>query len=182
MHRGIEPAGIAALEIGTPAAADQQAIAGERHSFAVEEVGQAARGMPRRRPDRQIALAERDLVAVVEKTVRAFRAAFSRQRDLTAETMTQQPGPRDVIGVNMGLQGIDQLEAEFSQQGRVAAHLFVDRVDQNRLARAAVSQQVRIGRGLRIEELAKKHLRRSQAKTHLSTAMVVGESLAGNRI
>jgi hypothetical protein len=75
LHRAVHRRGVAALEIGAAAAADQQAIAGEGHALVVEHEGQAAIGVPWRRAHAEAAAAEFDRVARVEQPVGAGGAA-----------------------------------------------------------------------------------------------------------
>ena len=49
LHRAVHRARVALLEVGAAAAADQQAVAGERHALVVEHVGDAAVRVPGRR-------------------------------------------------------------------------------------------------------------------------------------
>ena len=58
-----------------------------------------------------------------------------------------------MIGVDMGFERGDELEAQFVDQRRVAPHLLEDRIDQDRFAAFAAGEQIGIGRGLRIEQL-----------------------------
>ena len=87
--RGIEQAGVgqreelqmdgavhvarrALLEIGAPAAADQERVAGEGHALVVEHVAQAAMRVAGRGAHFEMPRAERHLVAVLEVEVGAF--------------------------------------------------------------------------------------------------------------
>ena len=59
-----------------------------------------------------------------------------------------------MIGVDMSLQRVAQLQLQFSDQGRVAASQPEDRINQHRLATGLVPQQISVGAGLRVEELS----------------------------
>ena len=141
------------LKIGPAAAADQQAIAGERHAAIVERVGEAAVGVAGRRPHRQMVRAEGDRVARREHAVGALGAARPRQRRPAVEAAAQQPRAGDVVGVDVGLQGPEQPQAQLLHERRVAPHLLEDGIDQHRLARFGVAEEIGVGRGLRIEQL-----------------------------
>ena len=75
-HRPVHRTRIALLEVGSSAAADQQAIAGKRRAFVVENKRHATLRMTRRCANLEIAVAELDAIAVLEIAVRAFRATF----------------------------------------------------------------------------------------------------------
>ena len=68
---------IALLEIGAAAAADEQAIAGERHALVVQHVRHAPVRVAGGRADFDVAPAEHDTVAVADVAVRAGGAAFA---------------------------------------------------------------------------------------------------------
>ena len=156
-HRAVERARVALLEIGAPAAADEQRVAGERHRAVVEHVRHAAVGVPRGRARLERAAAERDAIAVREQPVRALGAGRRGERDAAAQPLLVQPRAGDVVRVHVRLERPGELQAELRHQRRVASRLLEHRVDQHRLARARVREQVGVGRGLRIEELAKDH-------------------------
>jgi len=62
LHRAVHRLRVALLEIGPPAAPDQEAIAGERHAAIVEHIGQAAIGMAGRPAHLQVPPAKGDHV------------------------------------------------------------------------------------------------------------------------
>src|SRR4249920_2316729 len=66
-HRAEQRVRVALLEVGAAAAADQQRVAGEGHRVVVENIGQAAAGMARRRARLEESLAEEDLFFVVDE-------------------------------------------------------------------------------------------------------------------
>jgi hypothetical protein len=154
-HRAVHRRWVALLEVGAAAAADQQAIAGERHRAVIEDKSEAAGGVARRRAHHQPPPAESDDIVLHQIAVGSGNAARLRHHDLTAGALLHQRGPGDVIGVDMGFQRGDEVEAEFGDERRVAPHLLENRVDQHRGAALAVAQQIGVGRGLRIEQLAK---------------------------
>src|ERR1035437_10667059 len=94
----------ALLEIGAPAAADQQAIAGEGRALVIQNEGQASVGMARGCTDFNITLAELDRVAVLEQPVSASGAACFGKRNATAATQPEKPGAGHMIGVHVRLQ------------------------------------------------------------------------------
>jgi len=98
-----------------------------------------------------MASAEFDLVAMCKIAVGTLGAAALRQRDPAAESPLENPCARNMVGVDMGFQSLKQPQLEFAHQRRVPARLLEDRVDQYRLATAAVAEKVGIGGGLRVE-------------------------------
>ena len=85
VHGTVHGAGIALLEIGPPAAPDQQAIAGEGHAFVIQYIGDAAIRVPWRRTHLEIAFAEDDALVIVQKTVGASGTGGGAQRDPAAQ-------------------------------------------------------------------------------------------------
>ena len=92
-----------------------------------------------------------------QQQIGAGGSAARRERDPAAETLAKEPGGGHVVGVDVRLERVAQPEAEFGDQSRVPLELLEDRVDENRLLRVGVRQEVRVGRRARIEELAKQH-------------------------
>ncbi len=62
-----------------------------------------------------------------------------------------------MIGVDVGVERVHELQVELADQGDVALHLLEHGIDEDRLARLLVGEQVRVGRGLGIEELSEQH-------------------------
>ncbi len=83
-HRVKQAVGVAALEIGAPAAADEERVAGEGHRAVVEHIGGAAAGMAGRGARFEVARAERRLVLRAQVDIGAFGAARRRDGDAAA--------------------------------------------------------------------------------------------------
>src|SRR3954471_1875380 len=62
-----------------------------------------------------------------------------------------------MIGVHVGLEGVLELKAQLLDKRRVAPRLLEYRIDQHRFAARVVGEQIRVRRGLRIEQLTKDH-------------------------
>ena len=155
----IERVRIALLEVGAPAAPDQQRVAGERDALLVTDVGDTARGMTGRLQHLERVAAEADDVAGGDAPIRGEHARAGAHDDLAAESLAQQPGTGHVIRVDVGLERGDQAQFELGDQLRVATDLLAHGVDQHRLARGLVGEQIGVGGGLGIEELAEQHER-----------------------
>jgi hypothetical protein len=59
--------------------------------------------------------------------------------------------------MQMGIDGLDQLEVELAQQLAVTVGLFQHRIEDQRLAARPARQQIAVGAGNAVEELAKDH-------------------------
>ena len=143
-HRAVQRARVALLEIGAPAAADEERIAGERHRAVVEHVGGAAAGVAGRGARFQMLFAERDLLGGPQIKIGALGTTRRRDRDAAAELLLEEPGAGDVVGMHVRLEGELELEAELLKKRRVAPRLLEHRVDQQRLARGRVGQKIRV--------------------------------------
>ncbi len=62
-----------------------------------------------------------------------------------------------MIGVKMGVDRLDQPEVELVDQLDVAVDLLQHRIDDQRLAAAPAGEQVGVGAGDAVEQLAKDH-------------------------
>ena len=59
-----------------------------------------------------------------------------------------------MVGMDMGFERIEQFQPQLVDQRRVAPHLLEHRIDDDRLAAFRIGQQIGVGRGGRIEQLA----------------------------
>src|SRR6201999_3239380 len=83
-------------------------------------------------------------------------AAFAHHgHAMSAVAQCAQPG--DMIGVQVGINGLDQPEVELVHELEVAIHLLQHGINDQRLASAPAGQEVRIGSRDAIEELAEDH-------------------------
>jgi hypothetical protein len=67
-----------------------------------------------------------------------------------------------------------ELEAELVDERGIAARLLEHRVDQQRLARRGVGEEIRIRRGLRIEELPENHVNNFTPVSALAGGLLIG--------
>ncbi len=65
--------------------------------------------------------------------------------------VAQRAQPRDVVGVQMGIDRLDQLEVELADQLQIAVDLLQHRIDDHRLAAGAAGEQIGIGAGDAVE-------------------------------
>jgi hypothetical protein len=62
-----------------------------------------------------------------------------------------------VIGVQVGVDRLHQLQVELADELEVAIDLFKDRIDDQRFAATAGREQVGVGAGRRVEQLTEDH-------------------------
>ena len=108
----VELAGVALLEVGATAAADEHRVAGEDHRLVVEHEAQAAVGVAGGGAYGQGVPTEAHRVAVADVPVSAARPALGRHHRAGAQALTDVRGAGDVVGVHVGLDGVDQLQVE----------------------------------------------------------------------
>ena len=87
----------------------------------------------------------------------ALRTPCAPRPDPGAEPGAQPARCGDVIGVDVRLQHAMEPEAELREQRAVALDLTEHGIDQRRLARALVAEQVAIAGGFRVDQLAEDH-------------------------
>ena len=71
--------------------------------------------------------------------------------------VAQRADPGDVVGVQMRVDRLDELEVELVDELQVALDLLDDRIDDQRLAAAAGRHQIGVGPLHAVVELAKDH-------------------------
>src|SRR6185312_9298534 len=71
--------------------------------------------------------------------------------------IAQRAEPGDVVGVQVGVDGLDQLDVEFANELQVTLDLVEHRIDDQRLAAAPTGEQIGVGARNRVEELAEDH-------------------------
>ena len=133
-QRFVLRARVAVLEIGAAGAADQQRVAGEHavaHQEAVGIVGVAGRVQ---HVDAEAL--DGELVAFGEPhRHHVGLGVLAHHRDAMG-AVAQRAEAGDVVGVQMGVDRLDQLEVEFADQLQIAIDLLQHRVDDQRLAAA----------------------------------------------
>ena len=76
--------------------------------------------------------------------------------------VAQRAEPGDVVGMQVGVDGLDQLEVELGHELDVAIDLLQHGIDDQRLAAAPAGEEVGVGAGDAVEELAEDHRGASQ--------------------
>ena len=71
--------------------------------------------------------------------------------------VAQRAEAGDVVGVQMGVDGLDQLEVEFADELQIAVDPLEHRIDDQRLAAVPAGDEIGVGAGGAVEELAEDH-------------------------
>ena len=71
--------------------------------------------------------------------------------------VAQRAEPGDVIGVQVRVDRLDQLEVELAHELQVAVDLLQHGIDDQRLAAAPAGEEIAVGAGGRVEQLAENH-------------------------
>ena len=72
-----------------------------------------------------------------------------------ARAVAQRAEAGDVVGVQVGIDRLHQLQVQFADELEVAIDLLQDGIDDQRLAATAGGEQVGVGAGRRLEQLTK---------------------------
>ena len=147
--------GAAVLEVGAAGAADQQRIAGEdavAHQIAVGIVGMAGRVH-----HVETETLDHHLVAVGDPHRHHVGFALLAHDGDAMGAVAQLAQSGDVVGVQMGIDRLDQPQVELPEQLAVAVDLLQHRIEDQRLAAGAAGQQIAVGPGNTVEQLAKDH-------------------------
>lgn len=155
-HAAVERGRVAVLEVGAPTAVDQQRVAG-KYALA-DAIGVVPVGVARREQRVDADAAELEGLTLFQPRVDAGEIVERRVRDAAASLRLELACRGEVIGVDMGVERIDQLQAELVEFLEVALPGRQHWVDQHRLAGLLAAEQVGIGAGHRFEELPKNHV------------------------
>mmetsp|Transcript_38778 Transcript_38778/g.104176 ORF Transcript_38778/g.104176 Transcript_38778/m.104176 type:complete len:252 (-) Transcript_38778:175-930(-) len=156
VHAVVQHRAVALLKVGAPAAAHEQRVSRERLR-PVQDVRHAAARVPRRRADLQRVAAEgEDLARLAEHVGLGARRLGDDALD-TRQQRLQGTRARDVVGVAVRVEGELEREAQPPDVRRVPFCVLQHRVDDHRLHRGAVGEQVRVRGALElpVEQLQK---------------------------
>ncbi len=76
-----------------------------------------------------------------------------------AGAVAQRAEPGDVVGVQMGVDRLDEAQVELAEELDVAVDLLQHGIDDERLGAAAARDQVAVGAGHAVEQLSEDHRR-----------------------
>jgi hypothetical protein len=146
---------IAVLKVGAARAADQQRIAREHPVAHQEAVGIV--GVTGRIEDVERYSFDRELVAVSKPHGHNVDAAvLSHHRD-ALRAVAQRAKSGDVVGMQVCVDRLDQLEVELLHELQVAVNLLQHRIDNQCFAAATAREQIGIGARYAVEQLAEDH-------------------------
>ena len=145
----------AVLEIGASRAADQQRVAGEDAVTGEEAVGIV--GVARRVEHVERQALDGELVALAHAHGDHVDLGILAHHGDAMRAVAQRAEPGDVVGMDVRVHGLDQLEVEFVDQLQVAIDLLQHGIDDQRLPALSAGEQVAVGAGRLIEELAENH-------------------------
>ncbi len=145
----------AVLEIRAARAADEQRVAGEHailHQEAVAVVGVAGRI-----EHVESEALDADRVALGNAHGHDIDAGLLAHHRDAVGMIAQRAEGSDVIGVDVGVDGLDELQVEFAHELEIAVDLLEHRIDDQRLAALAAGEKVAVGARGGIEKLTEEH-------------------------
>ncbi len=119
------------------------------------DIRHAAIGVPRGRTHFELQTPCFERATVFDENVRADRPGVCAHHCLASESLPQEARCGDVIGVCMRIHRVDELEPKLIEELDVAFDLIDHWIDQYGLARVLVRDEVGVGPGFVIKELAK---------------------------
>ena len=126
----VQRRGIAALEVGAPAAVDQQGIAGEYpRVITLLQVTAMRGGMPGGEQRQQVDGAQLKRHTVLDPHVTAQQAVMRRPGNARTAQFLEPVGGREVIGMYVGFQRAGQRQAQFMHQRQIPIGGFDHRID-----------------------------------------------------
>ncbi len=146
---------IAVLEIGAAGAADEQRVAGE-DAVAHQEAVRVVRVSGRIEHVERETL-DGELVALGHAHGDHVDLALFAHHGDAVGAVAQRAEAGDVIGVQVRVDRLDQLEIELAHELDVAIHLLQNGIDDQRLAAVPAGEQVSVGSRDAVEELAEDH-------------------------
>ncbi|MCY1301398.1 hypothetical protein D9M70_510090 [compost metagenome] len=152
---------VAVLEIRAPGAADQERVTGKDPPphVAAHQEGIGIVGMAGRIEHVEAETLDRHPVALRNPHGNDVGRRLLAHHGDAMGLVAQRPEPGDVIGMEMGIDRLDQPEVEFADELQVTLDLFQYRIDDQRLAALAAGDQVGIGAGHAVEQLTEDHRR-----------------------
>ena len=159
VNRAIQGGGVALLKVRAPATAHKERIAGKRHHLGtlIEDIGHATRRVPRGAAHLELVATKGEPIPMSELLISTGDARLRRDAAASPCSLSQHTGRRDVIGVDVRVEAVDELEPELIEQPQVTLDRLDDRVDKDSLSTELVGQQVGVGAGLLMKELSKDH-------------------------
>ena len=165
------------LKIGPPCSTNKEGIAGEDTIVHEKAIGIVR--VARRVYGLEAKAFDLDQVAIGNADGYDIGFALSAHDRYAFRAIPKGTQARDVIGVNMGVDGLDQLEVEFIKQFQVALHLFQHGVDYQRLSTLPAGKQIGIAERGTVEELPKYHRLALTLRPRIREACAISGRRAG---
>lgn len=161
VHGAVQRAGTTLLEVGPPAAPDEQSVPSEGHGAVVHHQRHTARRVAGAGPHLQGEGPESQRVPLPNEEVGAGSAVAGNDAAAAGQRRAEGAASGHVIGVAVRVHRVTQRQAELLQQPPISGHRFQHRIDDNRVPRRFVRQDVRISTRTRLEELTQEEPPRS---------------------
>ena len=156
MHAAVQSRRIAILKIGAAATVNQQGIASQH--AAIHGIGKMIVGVAwgMQRCERDAPNAERP--AVLQRDIGAGQLIQRRMGNAAAGLLLELARRRDMVGMDMRIHGVSQLEPKRVDLGQIALPGRQYRVYQNGLPGLLATEQIGIGAGNRFKQLPENHV------------------------
>jgi len=149
----VQGLGRTALEVGPTASLDEQRVARQNDRFVVRDVRKAPGCVSGRCAGRYAPAAERDPVPGVDRDVALRARGFGDHGLQIGHLLLEEPGPRHVIGVRVGVDAVHQIQAQFLHLLQISLDLDVHRIYEDRVLRFRIPQKVGVRRRFVVKEL-----------------------------
>ena len=163
----VQRGGVPHLEVGPTARVDQQGVAGEQPVAArgMKQERVMGVGMPRREQRVDFQGANAECLPFADADVPALQVVHRGAGDLAVGDRLELERPAHVVGVDVRLQGMGELQVHLVQDVKVAVRRLHHRVDQHGLAGLRAAEQIGVGERFPFEELSENHVRPFSAWT-----------------
>lgn len=143
------------LEIGPTAPPNQEGIPGEDAVF--EKVADTALGMSRRVEDPPLDGSHLQSNAIGDEKIGAEGSSALMHHALAAEAIPQESGSCDVVRMNVGFKGVEEMEVQSLKECDVGFHFSGNRVNQKGATCGRAAQKIGVGGGLGLKQLSEDH-------------------------
>ena len=144
------------LEIGASAGVDEQGVAGQ--DTVTHPIGMMAIGVTGGEDRIDTDTAEDQGLAFLDRPIDTGQAIDRGVRDLAPDLALERQGRGDVVGVDVGIECVDEPQADRRQRLEIAPPGRQHRVDEDRLTRLLAAEQIGVGARDGFEELLEDHL------------------------
>ena len=125
---------VTTLKIGSPGGANHQAVASEGHGLVLCDERGAADRVARCCASSYGAVAKAQYRTVFDGNVDFVNIKAFGQGDLGVKLLFEPPRGGHMVCMDVSVECVPQLQAQFAQQGNVASELLIHRINDDRLA------------------------------------------------